>query len=678
MGIEDLLWFDGLVDLAMGDTPLVFLLKADFNGPDIAAGSVPASLGAPYVSVGGPLTFIQNDGNYSINSNRLYFTSQTTPAIGDLKVYKNGISRTPGVAAFARSLTSSVAVQWAGFRDENHASGGVNVVARTIYITSLSHQYVGPTPSGSTYILNLTAAVQATEYEFYWVLRKMGAFLFLGTQLALVVDGGTTNPVQAFHESYNSNGYVNTLRVADLPANGYGVFDHRDLDVTASIASPVQNSAFTHTADFVCRYSVVTVSAVDVINVLFHGFNDINNSVIVQITTTGGLILFDNGSNKASAGAGTVINGSTLSVLKTGSLYRVFVDGLLKISATISSNPGTGTSGGIRSIGSGGALANLTARTLDGQYTYPWESEELLVDGDMEAADTSAWVSVLSTVTKETSNPHGGNRVLRVVKLGSGGRAEQVGILIAGKTYRVHGWARGDGVSTAPSVRVGGGSGTWNGTASTSWQEVDLEVIADGTDLEFHPAGAIGAYAEYDDFSAIEVNSNRSDNNPGYGLATAVLPGPRAVNDTFTHEADCIIEFTVDAIPTAGGLRVNFRMQDATNYWWLVIGSTGALVLYERVGGADTLRGTASAGLSGGERIIIIASDTTIKGYYGTTLAWTYASATNFKTKTSGKIDTLDGGSIASNLIAWPLNFESAPNTGGAEDALEAFTRMGE
>lgn len=664
MSIEDLLLYDGLIGLAGGQVPLVFLLKADFNGPDIPAGSVPASLGAPYVNVGGPLTFIQNDGNFSINSNRLYFTPQTTPATGDLKVYKNGISRTPGVAAFARSLASSAAVQWAGFRDENHTSGGMNVVARTIYITALSHQYVGPTPSGSTYVLNLTDAVQDTEYEFYWVLRKMGAFLFLGTQLALVVDGGTTNPVQAFHESYNSNGYVNTLRVADLPANGYGVFDHRDLDVTASAAMLVTGTAYECTDD-----TLITWTLPGTLPVTSQAFywrlpedgTTYPNAMYLIISQTGTVNVYKriNSSNTllASIPSG-VVGGQTCTIEVRGSSHTMKANGAQVFSVTVTEDE---LRTGVRLKGYDGAntWANLTARTLDGQYTYPWENPDIAVNGSFDA-DTG-W-------TKEAGWAISGG----VASCSSGSLQIYQSAPTAGKTFRVTFTVKNYVSGQVRFVLGGSTTGTYRSANGTYEQIV---TVASGNFIIFQSSSFIGSI---DDVSVIEVNPNRSDNNPGYGLATYVLPGPRSAGDLFTHEADCIIEFTLDALPSSGNIDVIVRRTSATQYWFIHIPPTGDFQLWEYDDGVSTNKVNITGVLSGGMRLSLILNDETIKGFYNTTQAFSYSSAAKFKTGTSGSVFGFGTGGRLSNLICWPLNMASAPNTPGAVDALAAFTRMGE
>jgi hypothetical protein len=75
--------------------------------------------------------------------------------------------------------------------------------------------------------------------------------------------------------------------------------------------------------------------------------------------------------------------------------------------------------------------------------------------------------------------------------------------------------------------------------------------------------------------------------------------------------------------------------------------------------------------------LIVDFRGTTIKGYYNTTLAWTYASATNFATETDGKLTALGTGGRISSLIAWPVTLASATLTPGAASINAALTAMG-
>jgi hypothetical protein len=117
---------------------------------------------------------------------------------------------------------------------------------------------------------------------------------------------------------------------------------------------------------------------------------------------------------------------------------------------------------------------------------------------------------------------------------------------------------------------------------------------------------------------------------------------------TFAHPANTRIEFTVAALPVSGNIDLFFRKQDATNYWRVAVGSTGNFTLLEVVAGAGTTRGTANGVMSSGHRVVIIATGSVITGYSNGVLRWTYSSASNFATATTGEISSLGtGGSIS-------------------------------
>jgi len=161
--------------------------------------------------------------------------------------------------------------------------------------------------------------------------------------------------------------------------------------------------------------------------------------------------------------------------------------------------------------------------------------------------------------------------------------------------------------------------------------------------------GALNLYADY--LRALQLPAPFDTD---YGLATQRLAGARSAGDTFTHEANCIIEWTQTTVPSALQTEVRFRIQDATNYWQVTVDSTGALDLDEVVAGTPTQRATAAGVIANGDRVVIIADGTTIRVYEANTLRITYASATNFATATAGELETEGTGGSVSEIIAWP------------------------
>ena len=145
-----------------------------------------------------------------------------------------------------------------------------------------------------------------------------------------------------------------------------------------------------------------------------------------------------------------------------------------------------------------------------------------------------------------------------------------------------------------------------------------------------------------------------------YGIATQRLAGARSAGDTFTHEADCSIEFTVATLPTAGQVELFFRIQDATNYWQVTVDSTGALDLDEVVAGAATQRGTSAGAITAGERIVINAHSQTIDVFDPGARHIHYTTAANFLTETDGELNDEGTGGAVTDIVSWPYALSGA------------------
>lgn len=139
------------------------------------------------------------------------------------------------------------------------------------------------------------------------------------------------------------------------------------------------------------------------------------------------------------------------------------------------------------------------SETIDGNATKTLTGTNLLTDGNMEAADTSAWTAITATLSKQTGTPHGGSRVLRITRDGSDVFRAGQDVLVDGIYYTVRGYARSDGNAT-PYLSFTGTT-LWTGTTSTSWQEfnVDFTATSEPT-LKLAGIGvSAGWYVEFDD-----------------------------------------------------------------------------------------------------------------------------------------------------------------------------------
>lgn len=248
---------------------------------------------------------------------------------------------------------------------------------------------------------------------------------------------------------------------------------------------------------------------------------------------------------------------------------------------------------------------------------------------------------------------NGGSPVALITAAAAISGGETIDVMLNGATVRL--WYNGTSAGTTSSATAN--------VSGTTWR-LDKEANA-VTNLVFRTLDGVANVG--------------SPNHPGYGVATSVLLGPRAVNDTFTHEADCLLEFVVNALPSSGTIDVAFRRQDATHEWLVRINASGDLLLVEDNDGEVT-RSTASGVVTAGMRIVVIPVGNVINGYTDSgaaaTLRWTYSSATNFATQTSGNGNSLGTGGRISNLTTWPRDLANAPNTPGAAEALRALQEM--
>lgn len=138
--------------------------------------------------------------------------------------------------------------------------------------------------------------------------------------------------------------------------------------------------------------------------------------------------------------------------------------------------------------------------------------------------------------------------------------------------------------------------------------------------------------------------------------------------DSGTHDASGTIYHIVDSLPAVGETKFAFRMQDASNYWWIGISPTGQLALYETVAGVDTSRGSAAGVVAAGDYIAILPYGQTIRVVEGApggtfTTRITYAAAVNFETETDWEILSLANGAAFSNLRIFPEYLSGSAKT---------------
>ena len=148
-------------------------------------------------------------------------------------------------------------------------------------------------------------------------------------------------------------------------------------------------------------------------------------------------------------------------------------------------------------------IDNVSVREVNIPSSVKSLGTQLLVDGDMGAADTSAWTAGNSaTLLKQTGAPFG-SQVLRVARNGSNNPYAGQVILTIGKRYRVTGFARSDG-SASPQIYLTSGV-SYTAPTQTNWHYFDFSVIATQTTFALMAATSTGTqYAEFADIRVVE------------------------------------------------------------------------------------------------------------------------------------------------------------------------------
>ena len=170
---------------------------------------------------------------------------------------------------------------------------------------------------------------------------------------------------------------------------------------------------------------------------------------------------------------------------------------------------------------------------------------------------------------------------------------------------------------------------------------------------------------EFDTARVAELSSPWSVDD---GVATDKIASPD-VSDLYTHEADCLIEFTVDTLATMGQEQFHFRAVDGGNYWQVALNFNNSIALHEVVDSSPTIRGSANSAVHDGSRIVILCDDEAIT-IFSDVPEFVYSNAANFKTETAGKLSRLGTDGVVSDLITWPRVL-----SGKALEELEKYTQ---
>jgi hypothetical protein len=137
--------------------------------------------------------------------------------------------------------------------------------------------------------------------------------------------------------------------------------------------------------------------------------------------------------------------------------------------------------------------------------------------------------------------------------------------------------------------------------------------------------------------------------NPSIQLAGAQSAGQTWV----APDGDFYLQFTLTTRPSAGSVIVQFRKRDANNYWSMEISSTGVITLKETIAGVTNTRGTPGGAAVNGSIINLIAIDTRIQVFIGTTPATSYSTDVSLMREVNGGLTSLATGGAVSNIRIW-------------------------
>jgi hypothetical protein len=386
-------------------------------------------------------------------------------------------------------------------------------------------------------------------------------------------------------------------------------------DITVGAGGSIGNFAGSGTS-YTADLTVTSASATITVNVAADSFTDAagnGNTAATQFSITSALIVLDNFTDTRAVGA---VNGTAAT---PGPGTRVVVDTETKISVGLGvldlaggkAVPATGDPGlwygtGARAAGKVALVKQFLANTTGTQRAVGWDTNQT---GDLGYFIGHISGSGLGNdqLTISTGSPVAANDIyMAVVQRGTG-----MFYLVKGGGLSVH----------------------------SDWSV--LWVRESGTDANLFPAMANNnKVTTLDYFKVAQLAAPWATDD---GPATQVLAGARSAGDTFTHQGTggCLIYFTVTTLPSAGNMELRFRIQDASNYWQLLIDSSGNYTLNSVAAGVATARLGPTSGVTNGMRMGIRATPTQIYIHKGAA--------------TGALHGTTTGGAVT-RIEAWPFN----------------------
>jgi hypothetical protein len=345
--------------VAGGTKPVTYLLRDEF---DTAAA---APLASPRTCEPGPgtLTLVQTDGQFSVSGGKLMFPTQATPAWGDLGFRESsGLARQNGRAVICTFNLSTIAA----------SSGSVYGFKAAADLIITTAQEAFSIRGGAFVYWNGTAETDLAQalstgvnYQFALVSRSAGSFLlvkggsFTNWALCWVSASASFGTLYAMFNNFANVGTLDSFRVTDLPApwnNDYGISAARYAGAVSA------GQAYTHPQDCLLDFTVTTKPSSGIIVLIFRQ-QDANNYWSVEINSAGDLLLKETVAGTPtirSTAAGVVSNGHRCVVISDDIVIRDYSNNVLRTTYSSAANFKTATAGSLSSLGTGGAVSDLT------------------------------------------------------------------------------------------------------------------------------------------------------------------------------------------------------------------------------------------------------------------------------------------------------------------------------
>lgn len=634
--------------------PIIWLLRDEFTVDEAAPMADPRT--CTHV---GTLDITDTDNKASISSDALQLEPHSTPAIMDPGIWSSSsYARLAGRTLLVKvSQSLGGTISYVGF--DTNQSGQP-------YFGSLvfsSDTKVDIYDNNAVALPDLFSYATSTEYSIAIVLRSAGVYglikggAFTDWTLLGVADIGVQSPLYAALGNYNATLSTDYLRVADLPSP----FDE-DVLHSRDAGNVALNTTFTHPQRFVLEFDLDTVPSASTILLQFRRQDD-NNALVLEMATSTNFKLWkrvDSSYTELAAANGVLANGQRIALVVDGETISGYYDGTHAWTATGVTEFPTLTDGKLFDLGTGGAISDLDVFEL-GPGVVTYQTTGNVASGTTFDHDAGTRITytvdtlpdVAGVITNKFRIQDGthywytfvsdvGTIALVEWDAGYNKVGESVGAVSAGDEITLE--AIGENVEVSV-----------NGVQVINYSSADLFTTATSGDVAI--SDAVGAISD------LTVTSLARHTPPG--IATQSVLGFPVTDQVFTHEPDCVFEFTLNALPSSGTTGVRFRIQDSNNYFMVYTQSSGILGLWDE-GSSSTVASEAAA-VSGGERIVVVVDGANITVYRDNTQSFTYSSA-GYLTETDGLVQLSTGGLI-SNLIVYPRTL-----TGKANNVLNQYS----